>query len=324
MLFLLSLLVTVCHATKSSLMAMEPHIFNSIMSEANPEGTQKNLDDIMILIGTGEKERAVAIHNQSVAQGIYDDAFGVWQKAYDALQVALGDQKSAELAEEKATDARDEAIEDRDLRIQEKKVADERVPVAKKFMEDEIARVNSEHETLNKVKKILEGLLPATSIQVNSRKLLSRSVSLLANPDFLEMLQKANPTAVQQVIDMVVDLINRGEEERQHAIQEHANRVSEAATAAQNLVDAEAFPEQKEQELVDATNDRINKTKIAEAKTVIEIEKRKIRDEMKLKLDVQKAFTAREIARINEERAILETGQDYEGTLKKVVIALQD
>lgn len=311
-------------ASNLGLESLEPHIFGQIASEATPHGTQKNIDDIGSLIATGEHERAVALHNQSIRQDIYDKAFGVWKAAYDEEQTALSNQKAAEEEEVAATKRRDQAIVDRDTRIKEKDAADKAVIAAKKFMDEEIARVNSEHETLNKVKKILEGLLPATSIQVNSRKLLSRSVSLLANPDFLEMLQKADPTAVQQVIDMVVDLINRGEEERQHAIQEHADRVSEAATAAQNLVDAEAFLEQKEQELVDATNDRINKTKIAEAKTVIEIEKRKIRDEMKLKLDVQKAFTAREIARINEERAILETGQDYEGTLKKVVIVLQD
>lgn len=324
MLFLLSLLVTVCHATKSSLMAMEPHIFNSIMSEANPEGTQKNLDDIMILIGTGEKERAVAIHNQSVAQGIYDDAFGVWQKAYDALQVALGDQKSAELAEEKATDARDEAIKSRDLRIQEKKVADERVPVAKKFMEDEIARVNSEHETLNKVKKILEGLLPKAEIETNSRKLLSRMATLLSNPTFLEQLKKANPTAVQQVIDMVVGLINKGEEERQSAIDKYNARVDEAATAAQNLVDAEAFLENKEEELKAATANRIEKTKIAEAASAVEVEKRKIRDAKKNKLEVQKEFTAREIKRIDFEKAILEEGHTQESLLKEVLLVLKD
>lgn len=324
MLFLLSLLVTVCHATKSSLMAMEPHIFNSIMSEANPEGTQKNLDDIMILIGTGEKERAVAIHNQSVAQGIYDDALGVWQKAYDAEQAALGVQKTAEKAEEMATQARDEAIKTRDIKIQEKKVADDRVPVAKKFMEDEIARVKSEHETLNKVKNILEGLLPKSVIETSSRKLLSRMATLLSNPTFLEQLKKANPTAVQQVIDMVVGLINKGEEERQSAIDKYNARVAEAAQAAQNLLDAEADLEDKEEKLKAATANRIAKTKIAEAATAVEVEKRKIRDAKKNKLEVQKEFTAREIKRIDFEKAILEEGHSQESLLKEVLLVLQD
>jgi len=253
-----------------------------------------------------------------------DDAFGVWQKAYDALQVALGDQKSAELAEEKATDARDEAIKSRDLRIQEKKVADERVPVAKKFMEDEIARVNSEHDTLNKVKKILEGLLPKAEIETNSRKLLSRMATLLSNPTFLEQLKKANPTAVQQVIDMVVGLINKGEEERQSAIDKYNARVDEAATAAQNLVDAEAFLENKEEELKAATANRIEKTKIAEAASAVEVEKRKIRDAKKNKLEVQKEFTAREIKRIDFEKAILEEGHTQESLLKEVLLVLKD
>jgi len=305
-------------------MAMEPHIFNSIMSEANPDGTQKNLDDIMLLIGTGEKERNVAIHNQSVAQGIYDDALGVWQKAYDAEQAALGVQKTAEKDEETATARRDAAIEFRDQKIQEKKVADDRVPVAKKFMEDEIARVNSEHETLNKVKKILEGLLPKSEIETNSRKLLSRMATLLSNPTFLEQLKKANPTAVQQVIDMVVGLINKGEEERQSAIDKFNARVAEAATAAQNLVDAEAALEDREEELKAATANRIAKTKIAEAATAVEVEKRKIRDAKKNKLEVQKEFTAREIKRIDFEKAILEEGHSQESLLKEVLLVLQD
>jgi len=322
MLFFIFILAA--RAANLGLEALEPHIFSQIAAEASPEGTQKNIDDIQTLIGTGEHEREVALYNQSVRQKIYDDAFAVWQKAFDEEQEALGNQKAAEDEEVAATKRRDQAIIDRDTRIKEKDAADKAVIAAKKFMDSEIARVNSEHETLQKVKSILEGILPKSVLETHSRNLLSKTVSLLANPDFLAMLQKADPSAVQQVIDMVVDLINRGEDERQHAITEHNNRVTEAATAAQNLVDAEAFLADKEQELIDATNDRIEKTKIAEAKTTVEIEKRKIRDEKKIKLDIQKAFTAREIQRINEERAILETGQNYEGTLKKVVVVLQD
>merc|ERR1719150_308192 len=80
--------------------------------------------------------------------------------------------------------ARDAAIDFRDERIKEKTAADNAVPLAKKFMEDEINRVNSEHETLLKVQRILEGLLPKEEIQMNSRKLLSRMATLLSNPSF--------------------------------------------------------------------------------------------------------------------------------------------
>jgi len=322
MLFFIFILTA--RAANLGLVSLEPHIFSSIAAEANPEGTQKNIDDIQTLIGTGEHEREVALHNQSVRQKIYDDALAVWQNAFDEEQTALGNQKAAEEEEVAATGRRDQAIIDRNTRISEKKAADKAVVLAKQFMDNEIARVNAEHDTLNKVKGILEGLLPHSALQSRSRKLLSRSVSLLANPSFLAMLQKADPAAVQQVIDMVVDLINRGEAERQNAIQLHKDRVAEAAQAAQNLADAEAHLSRMEEELVDATNDRIAKTKIAESKTAVEVQKRKIRDEMLIKLNIQKAFTAREIARINEERSILEVGQNYEGTLKKVVIVLQD
>jgi len=324
MLFFLSLLLATYQATSSSLMAMEPRIFSSIQSEANPDGTQKNMDDIMTLIGTGEREREVALRNQSIAQGIYDDALAVWQKAFDDEQAALGVQKTAEDVEDAATKARDAAIDFRDLKIKEKTTADNRVPPAKKFMNDEIARVNGEHETLLKVQRILEGLLPKSEIETNSRKLLSRMATLLSNPSFLQQLKKANPTAVQQVIDMVVGLIEKGEEERQSAIDKYNARVAEAATAAQNLVDAEAALADREEELKAATADRIAKTKIAEAKTAVEVEKRKIRDAKKIKLEIQQAFTAREIKRIDFEKAILETGHHQEGLLKEVLLVLQD
>lgn len=324
MLLFLSLLLAAYQATSSSLIALEPTLFNSIMSEANPTGTQKNLDDLQILIGIGERERVVAIKNQSIAQGIYDDALEAWQKAFDEEQAALADQKAAEKAEVDATAARDRAIDFRDLKIKEKKTADDAVPPAKKFMDDEIKRVKEEHDTLNKVKKILEDLLPKAAIETNSRKLLSRMATLLSNPSFLEQLKKANPGAVQQVIKMVVALIDKGTEEKEKAIQKYNDRVTEAATAAQNLVDASAALDEREEELKAATANRIAKTKIAEGKTAVEKEKRGIRDAKKAKLETQKEFTAREIKRIDFEKSILQTGHDQESTLKEVLIVLQD
>lgn len=303
---------------------MEPRLFESIMAEANPRGTQKNMDDIMLLIGVGEKEREVALKNQSIAQGIYDAALAAWEKAFDEEQTALSIQKEAEDAEKAATEARDAAIGVRDEKIELKREADDEVPPAKQFMEDEIARVDSEHETLNQVKAILEGLLPKSSIKQNSRKLLSRMASLLSNPSFLEQLKKANPDSVKEVIDMVVALINKGETERQFAINEYNNRVAEAATAAQNLVDAETALSQREDELKAATENRIEKTTIAEGKTAVEVEKRKIRDAKKVKLDIQIAFTTREINRIDFEKAILQTGHRQEGILKQVLLVLKD
>jgi len=323
MLFFFMLLAT-SQATQTSLVALEPRIFNSIAAEANPVGTQKNMDDIMHLIGVGENERAVALKNQSIAQGIYDDALAAWKKAFDEEQAALGAQKAAEDAEKAATDARDAAIGVRDEMIRLKQIADDAVPPAKTFMENEIARVNSEHETLNKAKAILEGLLPKASIETTSRKLLSRMATLLSNPAFLEQLKKANPQAVQEVIDMIVALIQKGEVERQSAINEYNNRVAEAATAAQNLIDAETALGLREDELKAATQNRITKTQIAESKTAVEVEKRQHRDDMKVKLDIQIAFTTREIQRIDFEKAILETGHYQEGLLKEVLLVLQD
>jgi len=312
-------------ATSLDLTNLKPHIFSQVLSRTTPEETQGVHDDVATLIATGEDERAVALHNLSVATDIWTVAFNNWQKAYDEEQVALGIQKDAEDAEAAATVARDNAIAFKNQRIAEKQHADSLVPPAKQFMEDEIKRVDEERATLEKVQGILEGIKGGNAaIEINSgRKLLSRTARLLSNHVFLAALKKADPTAVQQVIDLVVGLIDAGEDDRNFAIGEYNDRVSEAEVAAANLVDAEAALASRETELVDATAVRVEKTKIAEGKTAVEVEKRAVRDAKKEKLDAQTEFTNREIARINAERHIYDTSLTMLETLKKIIELLE-
>lgn len=259
----------------------------------------------------------------SVATDIWQVAFNAWQVAYDAEQKALGEQKAAEDAEAAATVARDNAISLRDQRITEKDDADAAVPPAEKFMNEEIARVKEEHETLNQVLDILKGLLPAAEIQTGRRNLLSRTTTLVSNPVFLAALAKADPGAVGQVISLVDDLIQTGQEEKDYAVGEYHHRVAEAEVARQNLVAARAALEARESELVDATEVRIEKTQIAEGKSAVEVEKRGVRDAKKDKLDDQTEFTNREIARINAEKIILEKSLDLLDILREIMVLLE-
>jgi len=282
-------------------LASKQHLFSQVLSETTPDDIASHIADLENLIQLGEDSRAVALHNQSVAQGIYDNALNNWQIAYDEEQTALGNQLAAEEAEAAAVVARDNAIDFKNQRIEEKSVADGRVPPAEKFMNDEIARVDEEKAALEKVKEILEGLLPA-----EGRRLLSRTTTLLTHPSFLASLSLADPAAVQQVLDIVLNLIQEGEDARNFAIGEYNDRVSEAEVAAQNLVDAETALASRESELLDATALREELTSVAEGKSAVEVEKREIRDEKQEKLDIQIAFTNREIARIDGEKAILD------------------
>merc|ERR1712108_69822 len=100
---------------------------------------------------------------------------------------------------------------------------------------------------------ILEGILPAADIQRGSRKLLSRTATLLSNPVFLAALSKADPGAVQQVIDRVNELIQAGEDDRNFAIGDWRTKVAEAEAALQALIAAESELSKRENELVDAT-----------------------------------------------------------------------
>jgi len=287
-------------ATTSLDLANKQHLFSEVFATVTPGQIADHILDVQGLIQIGEDSRALALHNQSIAQGIYDNALNNWQIAFDEEQTALGNQKSAEEAEAAAVAARDTAIDFKNQRIDEKNFADGLVPPAENFMNDEIARVDEEKVALEKVKAILEGL------NSPGRRLLSRTSTLLTHPAFLASLTLADPAAVQQVLDIVLNLIQEGEDARNFAIGEYNDRVSEAAVAAQNLVDAETALASREAELVDATAFRVEMTSIAEGKSAVEVEKREIRDEKKEKLEIQIAFTNREIARIDGEKAILE------------------
>merc|ERR1712228_919560 len=152
---------------------------------------------------------------------------------------------------------------------------------------------DEEKISLLKVKNILAGMISDASFVQTGRKLLrdTRTVALFTNPSFLSTLENADPEALQQVADIVDNLIEKGEEDRNYAIGEYNDRVSEAAAAAQALTDAQTAQANREQELADAKDD---------------------------KLDVQKAFTAREIARIDGEKATHELVLTYVGQLKKI------
>jgi len=326
MFFFYLILALTVKASEISLERYAPQLFSEVAAEATEKGTQKNIDDIHTLIATSDYEIAVAKRNLTNAHNDYLAAYAIWKKAFDEKEVALTNKRNAEIAEKKAEQAVADAEAFVVRRQNEKKTADARVPVAKKFMENEIARVKAEHETLNKVKSILEGIISTSLIQIpsNKRNLLSKTTSLLADPNFLEMLRKANPTAVRQVIDMVVALINKGTAEVKYATSEYNARVAEAKTAAQNLSDAEVALAQRRDELASAIAHRQEMTKIAKAKCAVELAKRQIRDRLHTRYLIQKEFTERELARLAKEKRILLEGIRIEHLLKEVVVALQE
>lgn len=326
MFFFYLIMALTVKASDLSLERYAPQLFSEISAEATEKGTQKNIDDIHTLIAVSDHEIVIAKGNLTNAHNDYLAAYAIWQKAFDEEQVALTNQRNAENAQKKAEKAVADAEAFLARRQREKKTADGRVPPAKEFMEKEIARVEAEHKTLYKVKSILEKIISSSFIELpsNERKLLSKTTSLLANPMFLETLRKANPTAVNQVITLVVSLIDQGTAEVEHATKEYNDRVSEAATAAKNLSDAEVALAKRRDELVSAIAHRKEMTKIAEAKSAVEVAKRAIRDRLETRWLVQKAFTERELARLSKEKKILLEGIRVEKLLKDVVIAIQE
>merc|ERR1719491_44214 len=222
MLFFFHLVV----ATTALDMASKHKLFADELSRTSPADIEANRASLQGLIDIGEESKALAIHNQSIVQGVFDVAFGIWQTAYDEEQVALGNQKSAEEAEAAAVVKRDNAIAFKNQRIEQKADADVLVPPAEVFMNSEIGRVDEEKASLERVQTILNGLISPAEIQSAierisaSRHLLSRTSQFLAAPSFLASIQQADPAALKQVLDIVLSLLQEGEDDRNYAIGE--------------------------------------------------------------------------------------------------------
>jgi len=298
---------------------------NNVVDDLTPPDVKKSIEDFGGLVAKGEHSRSVAIANQTRRQLIYDDAFAAWKKSHEDLETALGNQKEAEDKEKIALEKRDAAIKFRDQKIKEKNHADSLVPPAKKWMEDEIARVAEEDEALQKVKKILEKLIaeaPTAELSTStSRSLLGlarRTVTLMTAPSFIASLTNADPKRVQEVLDIVLNLIKEGQEAEQDATDKYNARVHEAKVAADNLAEARHQLSLREQEYADAIAFRKQKVSEAEAAAAHEDEMREIRDEMKTLLEIQIDFTNREIARIDHEKAILDEAIRLQNQLHKV------
>jgi len=297
---------------------------NRAISDLAPKDVKKSIDDFNYLVGLGEASREMALKNLTIRQNIFDEAQATHEEAAEAERVALGNQRQAEDDEQKAIEARDAAIKFKNQRIKEKNHADSWVPPALENMEKERKRVAEERISLDKVKDILQGLLDnggkaKVEVEAGRRNLLSsRTVALLTAPSFIASLQNADPSKVQSVLDIVLNLITEGEADQKKAEDNYADKVAKAKVAQDNLDAAVAALAEREAELVAATAHKKAMIAAAEAASAHEDEMYRIRDEMKVLLDIQAAFTAREIARIEMEKAILLEAINLQTQLHKV------
>lgn len=320
--FIFSAILSIATSLSTQLLHQE---VNNAMDDLTPPDVKKSIDDFRSLVDKGEVARARAIANRTRREIIYKGAFADWKKAHAEYQTALGNQRQAEEIEAGAFRARDAAIKFRDQKIREKDAADALVPPAKAWMDAEIARVAEENVALQKVKVILEGLIKDGSLAQESahlgRSLLGlgrRTVTLLTAPSFIASLSKADPARVQQVLDIVLNLIQEGVAAQQDATDKYNARVAEAKTAADNLTEAIRQLSLREQELADATAHKKEMIRVAKEHAAHEADMRAIRDEMKVLLEIQIDFTAREIIRIDGEKAILLEAINLQTQLHKV------
>lgn len=182
-------------------------------------------DDILAMIAKlrGDNENAMAHATTSLdaAQKENDDTNDALGRATNAEDQALGDLEEGEkwlvILQGKAAGA--QAVEEQ---AQDK--LDDHTDVANQaasFLASETERLDDEKATLEEVVELIDTLAASAALQVSNRQLLSIvDLSSLANAD---------PAAVAEVKQLLLDLIQAGEDERASATQDDADAKAQLA-----------------------------------------------------------------------------------------------
>merc|ERR1712226_236886 len=170
-------------------------------------------DDILAMIAQLRADNAAAMTHAtdtlSSAQADNDDTSNALGRATNAAEQALGDvvEGNSLLVTLQSQAAGATAVEaDAAGKLADAQaVADQ----AASFLASETVRLDEEKATLEEVVVLIDTLAASAALQVSNRQLLSVvDLSSLANAD---------PTAVAEVKQLLVDLIQAGEDERAQA-----------------------------------------------------------------------------------------------------------
>jgi hypothetical protein len=175
----------------------DPRSFIAAIANASPEIVQQLSDYAQELIDEGENCRNTAISARDAANVAAADAAAELTAATAAQEKALAHKTDRQniLSDKTTLEAETRVAMDDAWTVQVE--SQEKFDEAQATMTTELARIAKEDADLKNVKVLLEDLMPALIQQSFSRNLLSE--------------ENVDPTALQNVIDLVASLLKQGE-----------------------------------------------------------------------------------------------------------------
>jgi len=311
----------------------DPHAFTTLVNSLKPDEVRATRKEIAALIGIEEEKRKAA-ENDVQASTIQRDA------AKKVSDDASSDLSQAEL---KLQETKDD-IEDIEANIVKQKeiidakgktlaVADKTLENAKAELQKVSDSVANEREVLEKVLVLLQKLkngdagkdfVSQVEKETKGLVLLSRTSKLLASPSFISALTKADPAAVQKVINLIIQLIQTGEKSVADAKAAVVTAESEQLKAADELSEAKEILTGLEKDLADEKTNAIQLENIVNIKAGVHKAKRAALAEAEKDLEGKQTILDNENKRINGEKAILLEGEKHLQVLTDVLDVLEE
>lgn len=311
----------------------DPRAFTTLVNSLKPDEVRATKAEIRALIDIEEKKRQEATAaveakttKRDAAQKKFDDATSDLDSTLQKLQ----------LSNDKIGDIND-AIKDQKELIKSKQAnlaaAETTLDNRQNEYEKVKVRVNNEKSVLNQVLGLLQKLKDGDAgkdfvskfeTETKGLALLSRTSKLLANPSFISTLAKADPKAVQKVIDLINQLIVDAEEEEEAAL--NAQTVAEDAKkkAEVELTDAQTKLTDLEKDLNSENDKVLLLKKEEESKTAVQLVEKNLLDKAQKELKAKEDILASEETRINGEQGILLEGEKHLGVLSNVLDVLEE
>lgn len=190
-----------------------PKAFISSLSQIDEDQIKDMIVMVKKLIDDGEKERQIAIDSEADGAAdkdakvkAHDDAIAATAAARDALgegQKQLATYEGLEVESNKIQTAdeaaRDITVTDRDAK--------------KDQMDEQNTRIDSESETFKEIEVLIKEISTKAEMEIKKGRNLLNVVDLKA-------LIKADPDSIQDVLDLITELLQAGETERDGYVKE--------------------------------------------------------------------------------------------------------
>lgn len=311
----------------------DPHAFTTLVNSLKPDEVRATRKEIAALIGIEEEKRKVAESDvqastiqRDAAKKVSDDASSDLSQAELKLQETKDDIEDIEaniVKQKEIIDAKGKTLA----------VADKTLENAKAELQKVSDSVANEREVLEKVLVLLQKLkngdagkdfVSQVEKETKGLVLLSRTSKLLASPSFISALTKADPAAVQKVINLIIQLIQTGEKSVADAKAALVTAESEQLKAADELSEAKEILAGLEKDLADKKTNAIELENIVNIKAGVHKAKRAALAEAEKDLEGKQTILDNENKRIDGEKAILLAGEKHLKTLTDVLDVLEE